>query len=385
MTRTVAIDFFCGAGGMTNGLIRAGFHVLAGIDNEPLCEQTYLQNKNPDGSQPAYLCKNIFPKSTLHPTGQQCGIAEDISALIDVHHRKHGIRKSRLVFAICAPCQPFTKITRIAMSEGRQFKRDNDSDLLITTVALVKQLRPDAIICENVEGIGGGESSVLARFGTKLRRLGYAFDAKVINAAQFGVPQNRKRTIGIAFDRNRYSCDFEVLSADPLVKRHVSVAEAISHLPPLASGECHGSVPNHRARALSDLNLKRISSAPPGGSNEYLRTTKYGDLSLACHARLETKNGKRSFSDTYTRMRGDEVAPTMTTKSMSISNGRFGHYDTAQNRALTPREAALLQTFPARYVFHPEENIEFAAKLIGNAVPPKLAKFFGTYLLDRLI
>ena len=271
------------------------------------------------------------------------------------------------------------------MSEGRQFKRENDSDLLITTVALVKQLRPDAIICENVEGIGGDESSVLARFGTKLRRLGYEFDAKVINAAQFGVPQNRKRTIGIAFDRNRYSCDFEVLSADPLVKRPVSVAEAISHLPPLASGECHSSVPNHRARALSDLNLKRISSAPPGGSNEYLRTTKYGDLSLACHARLETKNGKRSFSDTYTRMRGDEVAPTITTKSMSISNGRFGHYDTEQNRALTPREAALLQTFPARYVFHPEENIEFAAKLIGNAVPPKLAKFFGTYLLDRLI
>jgi len=331
------------------------------------------------------LCKNIFPKSTLHPTGQQSDIAEDISALIVAHHRKHGIRKSRLVFAICAPCQPFTKITRIAMSEGRQFKRENDSDLLITTVALVKQLRPDAIICENVEGIGGDESSVLARFGAKLRRLGYEFDAKVINAAQFGVPQNRKRTIGIAFDRNRYSCDFEVLSADPLVKRHVSVAEAISHLPPLASGECHSAVPNHRARALSDLNLKRIASAPPGGSNEYLRTTKYGDLSLACHARLETKNGKRSFSDTYTRMRGDEVAPTMTTKSMSISNGRFGHYDTTQNRALTPREAALLQTFPARYVFHPEENIEFAAKLIGNAVPPKLAKFFGTYLLDRLI
>lgn len=198
------------------------------------------------------------------------------------------------------------------------------------------------------------------------------------------MPQNRRRTIGIAFDRQRYSFDFEVSSSDPRVKRQFTVAEAIGHLPPLAAGESHASLANHRARALSDLNLKRISCAPPGASNEYLRATKYGDLSLACHARLESKNGKRSFSDTYTRMKGDDVAPTITTKSMSISNGRFGHYDTTQNRALTPREAALLQTFPARYVFHPEGNIEFAATLIGNAAPPQACYLFRQVLNGTL-
>ncbi len=369
---------------MTNGLIRAGVHVLAGVDNEPLCEATYRQNANSDGSRPEYLCRNIFPKSRSHPTGQQAEIANDIGTLISAHNRMHGMPRSRLMFSICAPCQPFTKITKIEMSEGRQFKREHDSDLLITTLTLIERFRPDAIICENVEGIGGDKSSVLARFGAKLRKLGYEFDAKVVNACHFGVPQNRRRTIGIAFDMRRHAFEFEVSCADPSIKRCANVEETIGHLPPLAAGEHHANIANHRARGLSDLNLKRISCAPPGASNEYLKSTKYGDLSLACHARLERKNGKRSFSDTYTRMKADDVAPTITTKSMSISNGRFGHYDLAQNRGLTPREAALLQTFPASYVFHPEESIEFAATLIGNAVPPKLAAFFGSYILDRL-
>ena len=91
-----------------------------------------------------------------------------------------------------------------------------------------------------------------------------------------------------------------------------------------------------------------------------------------------------SFTDTYTRMCGDDVGPTITTKFISITNGRFGHFDTKQNRALSPREAAILQTFPQKYVFYPEENLEFTATLIGNSVPPRLAKFFGRYILKQL-
>lgn len=384
MTRDVAVDFFCGAGGMTNGLIRAGFHVLAGVDNEPLCRETYLQNRNREGPRPEFLCHDIHLRSRAYPVGEQHLIAERLVELLRAHKRESGLRALRLIFAICAPCQPFTKITKIELSDGRKFKRDNDANLLLTTVHLIRRFRPLAIVCENVEGIDRGQGAVLEKFRRRLARIGYGFDAKVVNAADFGVPQSRRRTIAIAFDRSRADFEFEVLQADPSLKRHVSVTETIGHLPPLAAGEIHPTLPNHRTRALSDLNLKRISCAPPGASNAYLLDTPYGDLSLGCHQRLEERVGSRSFSDTYTRMKGDDVAPTITTKCMAISNGRFGHFDTAQNRAISQREAALLQTFPERFRFIPEDNIEFTSTLIGNAVPPKLATFFGRYVKTKL-
>jgi DNA (cytosine-5)-methyltransferase 1 len=384
MTRTVAVDFFCGAGGMTNGLINAGIHVLGGIDNEPLCENTYTQNRNADGSVPAYVCLDIFPRSRAYPEGQQNEIIARIEELIAAYKRKTGYRKLNLIFAVCAPCQPFTKITRIEMSEDRKFKRSNDRNLLLTTTRLIEHFRPDAVICENVEGLVREPASVLESYKRKLQRIHYAFDARVINAARFGVPQNRRRTIGIAIDRLKHFFEFEVHEKDVEGRIPPSVKQVIGHLPPIAAGEAHPGIPNHRARALNSLNLKRISCAPPGASNAYLATTPYGDLSLDCHRRLELRSGSPSFSDTYTRMSGDDLAPTITTKCMSITNGRFGHFDVRQNRAITPREAALLQTFPQSYIFHPEEQLEFAARLIGNAVPPLLAKYFGQYLRNRL-
>ena len=359
-------------------------HVLAGVDNESLCELTYRQNKNSDGSIPEFICRDIFPKTAEYPSGEQKLLAEQIEALLREYKKKTGFRKLKLVFAVCAPCQPFSKITKIEMSDPRKFKRDNDMNLLLTTVRLIRNFRPQVVICENVEGIGKGDESVLATFESRLKRNGYKFDAKVINSAKFGVPQNRKRTIGIAFDKAAHGEPPKVMIEDPSLQKLVSVREAIGNLPPIAAGEVHPTIPNHRARSLNELNLKRISCAPPGESNHYLLNTPYGDLSLNCHRNLAERYGKMSFTDTYTRMRGDEVGPTITTKFISISNGRFGHFDTKQNRALSPREAALLQTFPQNYVFYPEENLEFTATLIGNAVPPKLSEFFGRYILEQL-
>lgn len=369
---------------MTHGLIRSGMHVLAGVDNEPLCEPTYRQNTNSDGSSPEFLCRDIFPKTKSYPEGEQHLIANRIEHLLQEYKRKTGFRKLNLIFAICAPCQPFTKITKITMSDPRKFKRENDMNLLLTTVELIKRFRPAAIVCENVEGISEGPDSILKAFKFKLSRNGYGFDAKVINAAKFGIPQNRKRTIGIGFDRKAYAGEFKVMTENPKIKKFISVREAIGSLPAIAAGEVHPTISNHRARSLNDLNLKRISCAKPGESNRYLRNTPYGDLSLACHNNLEKRQGAPSFSDTYTRMHGEDVGPTITTKFISITNGRFGHFDVKQNRALTPREAALLQTFPSTYVFYPEDNLQFTATLIGNAVPPKLAEFFGKYVVDKL-
>lgn len=369
---------------MTNGLISAGIHVLGGVDNEPLCKETYIQNRNADGSAPAYVCMDVFPKTRSYPAGQQSEIIARLEELIAAYKRKTGFRKLNLIFAICAPCQPFTKITRIEMSEGRKFKRSNDKNLLLTTTALIDHFRPDAVICENVEGLVNGPDSVLAAYKRRLKKIDYEFDAKVINASRFGVPQNRKRTIGIAVDRLKHDFELEVHGEDQDGRFPPTVKQVIGHLPPVAAGEAHPKIPNHRARGLNTLNLKRISCAPPGASNAYLASTPYGDLSLDCHRRLEERAGAPSFSDTYTRMRGDDLAPTITTKCMSITNGRFGHYDVKQNRAITPREAALLQTFPQGYIFHPEDQLEFAARLIGNAVPPLLANYFGRYLRGQL-
>lgn len=382
--KVLAIDFFCGAGGMTNGLIQAGIHVIAGVDNKAPCEKTYRQNVNLDGSNPDFICKDIFPKTDEYPGGEQHEISKLLSHLIKKQTEQSCGRRPKLIFAICAPCQPFTKISHIEMTESRKYKRTNDSNLLLTTIHLIKKFRPDALICENVEGITG-EGSVLSQFEALLDEMGYVFDARVINAAKFGVPQNRKRTIGLAVRKGRRKkIGISVPDADPDLKKYVTVAETIGHLPALAAGESHPTIKNHRARSLSDINLKRIASAPPGENNSYLKNTRYGDLSLDCHKRLEAKAGKASFTDTYTRMRGDNIGPTITTRCVSVSNGRFAHYDTNQIRGITAKEAALLQTFPNEYVFYPEDADEFASVLIGNAVPPMLAKFFGRYLKEQM-
>jgi DNA (cytosine-5)-methyltransferase 1 len=164
----------------------------------------------------------------------------------------------------------------------------------------------------------------------------------------------------------------------------VTVAEAIGHLPPLGAGEQHAFVPNHRTRSLSDLNLKRLASAKPGQSNAYMEETSFGDLSLDCHRKVNARLNDRCFSDVYTRMHPDRPSPTITTKCHSISNGRFGHYDTTQVRGISLREAAVLQSFPADYVFFPTEQIEPIARMIGNAVPPRLAQYFASYLVNSL-
>jgi DNA (cytosine-5)-methyltransferase 1 len=133
----------------------------------------------------------------------------------------------------------------------------------------------------------------------------------------------------------------------------VSVAEAIGHLPAIKAGETHPRVPNHKTRALADINFKRLSSARPGESNAYLEDTFYGDLTLRCHRKVNRKLGDRCFSDVYTRMHPERPSPTITTKCHSVTNGRFGHYDERQVRGLSLREAAILQSLPDDYVSIP--------------------------------
>ena len=376
--RKFAIDLFCGAGGVTCGLIQAGYTVVAGVDKEGKCRQTYLQNKNRDRSDPIFLDLDLFPSTSEYPDGQQELAVKKLRKIL----RKHEFSKMRgdkLLLAICAPCQPFTKITRIKLSKQRVFDQSRDRNLLLTSLNIVKGLKPDVVFCENVEGVLA-DGGVMTEFSQKLKQLNFNFSVKIINTEKFGIPQRRRRTIGIGYNHKKILDLPSIPDSDDKVTNPTTVQEVIGDLPPIAAGEVDSKIPNHRTRALNDINLKRISCAPPGKSNSYLKNTPYGDLSLPCHQRL----ARPSFTDTYTRMAGDQPAPTITTKFLSITNGRFGHYDVQQHRAISIKEGALLQTFPKKYVFYPEDNMNFSATLIGNAVPPKIVKFFGKYIARTL-
>lgn len=390
----LAVDFFCGAGGTTRGLLDAGGYVIAGIDKDPRCQQTFVENnlnKCVDYVPVRYLGYDIFPKTAEYPDGQQRQLRADLDGLIPYYRSKS--KGVPLLFAICAPCQPFTRLSRKELSEERKAGRMRDAGLLHEAAKMVRRYQPELVLSENVAGIGDARyGGVWKRFRTRLGKLGYATGSKVVCTSKFGVPQYRKRSILIAVredvareDRFADLLHHELLvpESDPNATM-VSVAEAISHLPPIEAGQQHDHIPNHRARTLSELNLQRIGAAQPGQSNAYMQETEFGDLSLDCHRKVNSRMGQRCFSDVYTRMHPRRPSPTITTKCHSISNGRFGHFDTKQLRGISLREAAILQSFPDDYVFYPQDQIEPIARMIGNAVPPRLASFYASYLAKSL-
>jgi DNA (cytosine-5)-methyltransferase 1 len=394
--RFLAVDFFCGAGGTTRGLINAGGYVIAGIDKDAGCKATYSDpvnnvNLSLDRKPPRFLHRDIFPRSSEHPEGEQKELMADLEDLIGRYRR--WASRTPLLFAVCAPCQPFTKLARIGMSDERKARRARDANLLKEACRFIRKFEPEMVLSENVAGIGDPQyGGVWDRFRRDLEKMGYATGSKVICTSKFGVPQYRKRSILMGVKRymakpERFS---DLLGKELLVPESdpdallVSVQEAIGHLPPLQAGEVHPEIPNHRARGLAEVNRRRLAASQPGKSNAYMAETEHGDLTLACHQRVNDKFQDRCFGDVYTRMRPNKPSPTITTRCISISNGRFGHYDVGQVRAITVREAALLQSFPETYRFHPLDEMEPGARMVGNAVPPKLARFFASYLVNSI-
>jgi DNA (cytosine-5)-methyltransferase 1 len=390
----LAVDFFCGAGGTTRGLIDAGGYVIAGVDKDTRCRQTYVEN-NPnetvDYAPPTFLRRDIFPATDKYPDGEHAELEQDLSKLIDRYRAQ--LDDVPLLFAICAPCQPFTKLSHKELSEARKAARERDSNLLTEAAKFVERFRPEMVLSENVQGIRDPKyGGVWDDFRAQLEALGYVTGTKVVCTSNFGVPQYRRRSILIAVPRELAKPEFlslgergdlSVPEADPDSVLN-TVEAAIGHLPPLAAGATHPGLPNHKTRSLTELNLKRLSAAKPGLSNIYMEDTPDGDLSLACHRKVNSKLQTRCFTDVYTRMRADRPSPTITTKCHSISNGRFGHYDVKQVRGISLREAAILQSFPSDYVFYPTGMIEPIARMIGNAVPPRLARFFSLHLTAAL-
>lgn len=329
------IDLFCGIGGLSYGMFKKGFDIIAGFDIDDTCKYAYEKNN----------------KSKFYSQDIKTVTKEQIDSLFNGYDIK--------ILAGCAPCQPFSSYA------FKVKEKDKDKyDLLYEFGRLVKETLPDIVTMENVSQIlSFKEKPVLNDFVTLLKNNGYSVDFKAVYCPDYGIPQTRKRIVLLA---SRLG-EINLIPPTHTKKKYKTVRQTIGKLPPIGAGEICSSDPLHRARSLSELNLRRIKSTPINGSWKDWDD----DLILDCHK----KDSGKSFGSVYGRMNWDEPAPTMTTLCTGLGNGRFGHPE--QNRAISLREAAMFQTFPKGYkFFSPKEEISItkASRYIGNAVPPKLGE-----------
>lgn len=330
-----AWDFFCGAGGATRGFLDAGIDVLGGIDLDSRCRDTYTYN-NPGVE---------FHNADIRHFSAEIVNSEFASNCSD-----------DVILIGCAPCQPFS-------IQNKGLVGKHDDTLLCHFGSIVESILPGYVVIENVPGITLYRSYVFEKFLNMLEMIGYKYCYGVLNAKHFGVPQNRRRLILIASRITQPSLPTGI------VDDIVTVRDAIYNFPPLTAGESHSDVPNHVSPSLSDLNLLRLQATPHDGGD---RKSWPDQLWLKCH-----KTEYTGHSDVYGRMFWDRPSPTLTRRCTSISNGRYGHPD--QDRAISLREAASLQSFDSDYVFF-GSNTHIALQ-IGNAVPVKLAEEIGRHIL----
>jgi DNA (cytosine-5)-methyltransferase 1 len=343
--RFVGIDFFCGCGGMTAGLLKAGVDVRLGVDIDPICKDTYEKNNGVP-----FECADV--RSNLR--------ARIVRALAKKRGRP-------VIFAACAPCQPFSKVRKSGV------KKHPDTNLLNVFLGYVLAFKPEYVLCENVPQLESSTKGkrIIKKFLKSLFACGYKADVGVVNAADFNVPQNRWRLVIMA---SRVGNVVKVPNG-PTAGAPPVVRQAIGNYPPLRAGERRDDVPNHWAAKLEPKNLERIRAVPRDGGD--LRSVS---VRLRPPSRKDFGNyGHGGFFDVYGRMKWDAPAPTLTTRCNSYSNGRYGHPE--QDRAISIREAAALQSFPDDYVFH-VGAVNDAAKLVGNAVPVNLAFHLARVLLN---
>ncbi len=334
-----AIDLFCGLGGLTFGLSKGGVNVVAGIDLDRHCQFPYEANN-----------KAMFVEGDIRTV-----TADQLNSL-------WGKAQYRLL-AGCAPCQPFSTYSR-----RRGSLSDGKWDLVADFGRLVFETRPDFVTMENVPQLLDYDV-----FGCFLNALnGYHTWHAIVQCTQYGVPQTRKRLVLLASRLGPIA-----LTPPPPLGHQATVRMAIAHLKSLSAGEADPNDPVHSACSLSELNLRRIKASKAGGS--WRDWSK--DLVAVCH---QNKSGE-TYPSVYGRMEWDSPAPTITTQSFGYGNGRFGHPE--QNRAISLREAAILQTFPESYRFLKEgERMRYSVlgRLIGNAVPVRLGEVIADSFVDHL-
>lgn len=339
-------DFFSGCGGTSRGFANAGLKPVFALDSDEDAATTFKAN---------------FPDVHFSTSDiAQLDTVELDEVILDN-------QAARTLFCGCAPCQPFTRQN----TTKPDTKTDTRRSLLSRFGELVEKYLPDYVFVENVPGIQRVfGNSTLTRFTRRLEQLEYWTAVTIVESQKYGVPQRRRRLVLLACKKAHI--DLPNPTHGPALGRSYStVRDWIAHLPPIEAGEVHPTVPNHRAARLSPLNLQRIKATPPEGC----RADWPEELRLACH----TQKGYSGHTDVYGRMKWNGPATGLTTRCISLSNGRYGHPE--QHRAISVREAAALQTFPDDFTFTGSLNSQ--ARQIGNAVPVLLAEEFGRYILEH--
>jgi DNA (cytosine-5)-methyltransferase 1 len=338
-----AVDFFCGAGGVTCGFRQAGIDVLGGIDIDANCKATYETNND---SKFLNVDVSNFDKKELK------------------NAFKIKQNQDNLIFVGCSPCQYYSNI------KTDKTKSTKTRYLLADFQEYVDYYKPGYVFVENVPGLDKKKDSPLTNFKKFLKSNGYNFDDGILNAKYFGVPQNRRRYILVASRVN------QIKMPKSNKEELYTVKDAIGNLnvfKKIKAGHKDKSSFFHTTANLSKINIERIKSTPKNGGDR--SSWENNDkLQLNCY---KTHNG---HYDVYGRMHWDKPSPAITTRFLSLSNGRYGHPE--QNRAISLREGATLQSFPINYKF-PVNSMSSASKMIGNAVPPEFAKRIAAEIISQ--
>ncbi|MFW6026752.1 MAG: DNA cytosine methyltransferase [Candidatus Woesearchaeota archaeon] len=361
MQKKYAIDLFSGAGGVSKGLINAGLTVKAAVEIWDVAANTYEKN----------LGDIVIRKDIRDISGEM------ILNKINIKE------KELFLLAGCPPCQGFS-----SHQKKRRGEKDKRNQLVFEYVRIANEIKPLFFLMENVPRMK--KEGEIFKKAKNLLKKEYELKADVLNSANYGVPQTRTRLVvhGVRKDIYKKMKDKNIDIEFPRTTHAhsksnnnlipwVTVRDAISDLPPLKAGEENNNIANHFCARLSDKNLERMRVVRKGDGTRFSLPE---ELELPCHKRLRKKNGKstHSYGDTYGIMEWDKPAPTLTGGCLSYTKGKYGHPE--QQRAISAREAARLQTFMDDFVF--EGNNQEIALQIGNAFPVKLAEASGKYFLE---
>jgi DNA (cytosine-5)-methyltransferase 1 len=338
----VAVDLFCGVGGLTCGLNSSGIKVIAGVDVDEKCKFAYEENNG------ALFIQKSIKEIT----------SEEILRLYPAQSLK--------VLVGCAPCQPFSKHTQ--KEKDRQTKED--WGLLYHFLELIKEVKPAVVSMENVPQIV--KHKVFCDFVEGLKSENYHVNWQNVYCPDYGIPQKRTRLVLLASKLG------EIKLSAPTHKRdnYKTVRMAIGNLESLKAGTSSMKDRLHKSATLSEVNLKRIRESIPG------RSWRDWDENLRADCHRRESGG--TYGSVYARMEWDKPSPTITTQFFSFGTGRFGHPE--QDRAISIREGAILQTFPRRYKFIPSNSaveLKRLGRYIGNAVPVRLGVIIGKSIIKH--